>query len=227
MATKKKSPVRKKKITLNTPLKVLIALCIVGALIFTYKKAFLPENNLPAELSNKPVRYSFGDRQNTTIPNLTTPMEISTVNTSSGWDESEIPKYGFSIQHPSDSKITQDEDTTFQYIRIQNYDGKNMSPEDRLPRGKYFLEILISDHKIGHNIFKNSSHSSCEETIENPQVVTIDGIKGYKGLIQGGDAPDIILSLCISKPDVDYIIKAYEDEPEVSERIINSFKFTK
>ncbi len=226
MAKKKKSSAKKRKVISKKIFMWAAALAIVIAAYGVYTKAFLPENNLPAGLDNKPVQYNFGSRQNTTIPNLTTPMEITTVNTSPGWDESTIPKYGFSIQHPSNSKITQDEDTTFQYIRIQNYDGKNMSPEDKLPRGKYFLEILISDHKIGHNIFKNSSHSSCEETIENPQIITIDGIKGYKGLIQGGDAPDIILSLCISKPDVDYIIKAYEDEPEVSERIINSFKFS-
>lgn len=175
--------------------------------------------SIPAvQVSSNPVKYNIGNR-----PHLTAPIEIKTVNASSGWDRSDMPKYGFSIQHPSNSTITQDEGTTFQYVRIQNYDGKNMSPGDRLSRGKYFLEILVFDHKIGHDI---SKETSCKDRIENPQVVTVDGIKGYKGLIQGGDATEIILAFCISKPDVDYYIKAYEDEPEVAEGIISSFKFT-
>jgi hypothetical protein len=222
MAEKKKSTVRKKKAFPKVPFIAIVVLGVAIIVSSAYSKAFLPVNNQPAELGNKPVQYNFGNRPSG-LPDVP-PAKVTTTNVSPGWDLSEVAQYGFSIQHPSNSTMMQHQGATFQTVSIQNYESNDLHPGGKLPRGKYYMEIQISDHKLGQN---NSCEDSSMKDRQTVSIENISGIKGYKGTYEGdSDWGAIVRAICVSKSEVDYNIKVSEEYPEVTERIINSFQFT-
>lgn len=127
------------------------------------------------------------------------------------WETYTHKAFGFEIQIPKNSSIDLRNEN---YIRIQNYTEEDViNNNHRLTPGQYYLEI-----------FKNLG--ACENSLESYQQIQIDGISLYKGQAVGeGDSAKIRTSLCWNKAGSTYFMRASEEYPVYSDKIIESFEF--
>jgi hypothetical protein len=133
----------------------------------------------------------------------------------------ENTEYWFEFKYPSGSTI-ETRKNWHEYIRFENYIADDSL--DGLEPWKYYLEVLIYDHKKDPVYAK-----SCEQSVVDWKKITIGVASGYKGYgQQGGDAGWIRFVLCIIDAQRRYYLQATENSNDglVVRPILDSFKFT-
>lgn len=146
--------------------------------------------------------------------------EVTPYNTTD-WKTYKNTMYGFEFQYPSTSTI--EPDSNNEYIRLQNYNATD--DQQGLNPGEYYLEIFISDRKLG-----NTSSESCETLIINPVEINLGNTTGTKGLGQsGGDAGGKRFALCTKQNEVQFYLQGTQNDEQgaLVHTIFDSFKFTK
>ncbi len=153
------------------------------------------------------------------------PISTATSSEILDWEKYQNVTYGFEFLYPASSTIRVEQDTNYQYIRLQNYisDGRRGS----FGADSYYFEIFIFDEK-----FEHTPDGSCQESIINPQKVMLGTGVGYRGLpnmegYQGDAIGGDRFILCSESSGVQIYIQGTEigENSSIVNQILDSFKF--
>jgi hypothetical protein len=150
------------------------------------------------------------------------PTPTSTLDPTADWETYTNEQYGFEIKVP---EITNKEEINrlySQYIRLQNYNYKDIDNSEGLSPEQFYLEITIYDHELNQKLSE-----PCQQLIENPKTINLGSVIGYIGnpSSDAGDPSKFVQVLCISKPGIDLYIRANEDHSIYADQILSTFEF--
>jgi hypothetical protein len=139
------------------------------------------------------------------------------------WQSYVSKKYGFRFLYPPGSRVKKEDDTNYQYIRVQNY-----WPGDKygLKPWEFYLEVFIFDPALGHRIWK-----PCEKAIKSPRRTRQGNIVVYTGRDDdpGGDPGGFREVLCARLKGFDIWVQGTEGTRDTAQvkAMLKSFKFAK